>query len=135
MRRFAPLLACLMLVAPSLQAADIPDYIAKAVAAPERSDKDRERDARDKPAELLAFAGLKPGMKVADVFGGGGYWSEILLAGRRPDRQRRRSSTTSAISTTQGRPQGALRRGRLKEVKRRVGRDRRTWTWAATSTT
>ena len=78
MRRFVPLLACLILVAPSLQAADIPDYIAKAVAAPERSDKDRERDARDKPAELLTFAGLKPGMKVADVFGGGGYWSEIL---------------------------------------------------------
>lgn len=77
MRRFASLIAG-FLVATTLQAQQIPDYIAAAVAAPERSAKDRERDARDKPAELLTFAGLKPGMKVADVFGGGGYWSEIL---------------------------------------------------------
>ncbi|MEX2051169.1 MAG: methyltransferase domain-containing protein, partial [Steroidobacteraceae bacterium] len=43
-----------------------------------RSDKDRERDAREKPAELMAFTGVKPGMKVADVFGGGGYWTELF---------------------------------------------------------
>lgn len=77
MRPFVTLLVGLMLAAP-LQAAEIPDNIAKAVASPERSAKDRERDARDKPAELLAFAGVKPGENVADVFGGGGYWSEIL---------------------------------------------------------
>jgi len=77
MRLFVPLIASLVFSAP-LQAAEIPDNIAKAVAAPERSAKDRERDARDKPAELLAFAGVKPGMKAADVFGGGGYWSELL---------------------------------------------------------
>lgn len=67
-----------LLIAPALCAADIPANIAAAVAATSRSDKDRERDARDKPAELLAFAGVKPGMTVADVLGGGGYWSEIL---------------------------------------------------------
>lgn len=78
MRRLASLLACLLLAAPALEAQQIPDYVAKAVAAPERSDKDRERDARDKPAELLAFSGVKPGMRVADVFGGGGYWSELF---------------------------------------------------------
>lgn len=77
MRLFVPLIASLVFAAP-LQAAEIPGNIAKAVAAPERSAKDRERDARDKPAELLAFAGVKPGMKTADVFGGGGYWSELL---------------------------------------------------------
>ena len=77
MNRFTFLLAGLLLAAP-LHAAEIPDNIAKAIAAPERSAKDRERDARDKPAELLAFAGVKPGMKVADVFGGGGYWTELL---------------------------------------------------------
>jgi len=78
MHRYAIALFSLLLAAAPLQAADIPDNISKAVAAPERSAKDRERDARDKPAELLAFAGVKPGMKVADVFGGGGYWSELL---------------------------------------------------------
>src|ERR1700741_4711399 len=67
-----------LFLAPALQAADIPANIANSLAAPERSAKDRERDARDKPAELLHFAGVSEGMKVADVFGGGGYWSEIL---------------------------------------------------------
>jgi predicted methyltransferase len=52
--------------------------IAAAVASASRSDKDRERDAREKPAEVLAFAGLRPGMTVADIFGGGGYYSELF---------------------------------------------------------
>ena len=49
---------------------------AAAVATPGRSDKDRERDARDKPAEVLALAGFKQGMRIADVFAGSGYYSE-----------------------------------------------------------
>jgi predicted methyltransferase len=73
----ASLLTGFLLALP-LQAQTIPDYLAAAVAAPERSAKDRERDAQDKPAELLAFAGVKPGMKVADFFAGGGYWSELI---------------------------------------------------------
>lgn len=52
--------------------------IAAAVANPARSQADRARDARDRPAEVLAFAGIAPGMVVADVFGAGGYWSELL---------------------------------------------------------
>lgn len=49
-----------------------------AVAKPDRSAADRERDARERPAEVLAFAGFKPGMTVADVFGAGGYYSELV---------------------------------------------------------
>jgi len=49
-----------------------------AVAVKSRSDKDRERDKRDHPAEILAFAGFKPGMRVADLFGGGGYNAELI---------------------------------------------------------
>jgi predicted methyltransferase len=49
-----------------------------AVAHAGRSSQDRERDARELPAEVMAFAGFKPGMKVADVFGGGGYYSELI---------------------------------------------------------
>ncbi len=52
--------------------------IAKALAKPERSALDRERDARDKPQQVLELAGFKKGMVIADVFGGGGYYSEIL---------------------------------------------------------
>ena len=52
--------------------------IAKALANPARSAADRERDARDKPQQVLELAGFKKGMVIADVFGGGGYYSEIL---------------------------------------------------------
>lgn len=71
-------IAAFLLASPPLATADIPVHIAAAVAAPERSAKERERDVRDKPAELMAFAGIRPGMKIADVFGGGGYWTELL---------------------------------------------------------
>ena len=67
-----------LLASPPALAADTPAHIAAAIAAPERSDKDRERDARDRPAEVMAFAGIQPGMVIADVFGGGGYWTELL---------------------------------------------------------
>lgn len=49
------------------------------MAAPPRSAADLERDARDHPRDVLAFAGIQPGQKVADVFGGAGYYSELLL--------------------------------------------------------
>lgn len=48
-------------------------------AAAPRSAADRERDAREQPQAVLDFAGVGPGMQVADLFGGGGYWSELLL--------------------------------------------------------
>ena len=54
------------------------DPIAAAVANPARTAEDRERDARDKPAEIMAFAGVKPGMTVIDLFSAGGYWTELL---------------------------------------------------------
>lgn len=84
MRRLTSALACLLVALP-LRAADIPAHIAAAVAAPERSAADRERDARDRPAELMALAGIRPGMKVADVFGGGGYWSELISRAVAPE--------------------------------------------------
>jgi predicted methyltransferase len=59
------------------RAADMTIY-EQAVANPARSSEDLKRDAREYPAEVMAFAGLKPGMKVADVFGGGGYYSELI---------------------------------------------------------
>lgn len=52
--------------------------IEQAVKAPDRSAEDRERDVAEKPVEVLAFFGARPGMRVADVMSGGGYYSEIL---------------------------------------------------------
>lgn len=54
------------------------DALEAALANPARSQADRERDLRDHPAEVLRLADFRPGMKIADIFGGGGYYSEIL---------------------------------------------------------
>jgi predicted methyltransferase len=71
-------IALLSLAVPTL-AADAPSAaIQAAIANPERTDADRERDQREKPAEVLAFAGIKPGMTVADLFSAGGYYTELL---------------------------------------------------------
>ena len=40
--------------------------------------KDAEADARRHPAELAAFAGLKPGDTVVDLIPGGGYFTRIF---------------------------------------------------------
>ncbi len=49
-----------------------------AVAHPDRRSTDRGRDAGRKPAEVLAFFGIEPGMTVLDLFSGGGYYSELI---------------------------------------------------------
>ena len=49
-----------------------------AVSHAGRSAADLKRDAIDHPGELLRLAGLKPGMQVADVLAGDGYYSELL---------------------------------------------------------
>ena len=43
-----------------------------------RSEADAARDATSKPDEILEFMGVKPGWTVLDVFGGGGYYAEVL---------------------------------------------------------
>jgi predicted methyltransferase len=48
------------------------------LGAPGRPAADATRDALDHPAEVVALTGVKPGMRVADVFGGSGYWSELF---------------------------------------------------------
>jgi predicted methyltransferase len=73
----ALIVCALMFVAVPALAAD-PSPIEKAIADPARTAADRERDGRDKPAEVLAFAGVKPGMVVADIFSAGGYYTELL---------------------------------------------------------
>jgi len=61
----------------SVQSA-VPSNIANAVADQNRPDEDRQRDADRKPAEVLAFVGVKNGEKVADFIPGTGYFSRIL---------------------------------------------------------
>ena len=62
-----------------IQAAEtVPPTIAAAVADASRPAADKERDANRKPAEAVAFAGVKPGMTVAELSPGGGYYTRIL---------------------------------------------------------
>jgi predicted methyltransferase len=53
------------------------DYAA-IIAAPDRSDADRQTDQRRDPVKLLAFTGIIPGMKVLDMGAGGGYSTELV---------------------------------------------------------
>src|SRR4051794_382579 len=53
------------------------DYTA-IVAAPDRSDADRQNDLRRDPVQMLAFSGVKTGMKVLDMEAGAGYSTELL---------------------------------------------------------
>jgi predicted methyltransferase len=52
--------------------------LAAAVASPERPDADKARDADRRPAEMMAFAGIRPGMKVLELAPGGGYYTRLL---------------------------------------------------------
>jgi predicted methyltransferase len=49
-----------------------------AVADKARPEADTKRDAARKPAEMLDFAGVKPGMVVGDFLPGGGYFTRIF---------------------------------------------------------
>ena len=81
MNRISSYFAWVLLAGASLllsaggRAADLYDA---AVQHPGRGAEDLKRDAAEHPAELLRLAGIKPGMKVADVMAAGGYYSELL---------------------------------------------------------
>lgn len=63
---------------PARAAARVSKAIAAAVADPARPAADRERDAERKPAACLAFAGVHPGMAIAELFPGKGYFTRIF---------------------------------------------------------
>ena len=59
--------------------ADLPrDAIAAAIVDPSRPATDTVRDANRKPAETLAFAGIKPDDKIADYAAGAGYFTRLF---------------------------------------------------------
>ena len=65
------------MVSATAQDAKAPDYEV-IVASPDRSDADRQADQRRQPAKMLAFAGVKAGMKVLDMEASAGYSTELL---------------------------------------------------------
>ena len=49
-----------------------------AVANELRPEADRTRDTGRKPAEVLEFVGIEPGMVVLDMYSGGGWYAEVI---------------------------------------------------------
>ena len=72
----AVLIACISMTAATAQET-VPDYTA-IIAAPDRTDADRQTDKRRDPVKLLAFTAARPGMKVLDMGAGGGYSTELM---------------------------------------------------------
>lgn len=86
-RRFSSVTSALAVVLASVlvaatssaQAADkVSADVSAAVADAARPAADKDRDAGRKPAESVAFAGIKKGDKVVDVMPGGGYFTRIF---------------------------------------------------------
>jgi predicted methyltransferase len=79
--RFPALLLLAAVAAPAI-ASDQPTSpaIARAVADPSRPAEDSARDANRKPAETLAFLGVKPGMKIADYIANSGYFTRLFAS-------------------------------------------------------
>jgi predicted methyltransferase len=55
------------------------------VDAPDRLDTDRQLDWGRRPAELLTFLGVAPGMRVGEIAAGAGYTAELLARAVAPN--------------------------------------------------
>ena len=71
-------LASAIAISAAVAAPTVPAYVAAAVAGANRPDADKQRDDGRKPAETIAFAGLKPGQTIADFLPGTGYYDRIF---------------------------------------------------------
>ena len=59
-------------------AANVPAYVGTAIADMNRPAAQTELDKSRKPAEMMAFAMVKPGDKVVEIWPGGGYVTRLL---------------------------------------------------------
>jgi len=74
----APALLLAALLAAGAASAPVTPQIAKAVADPARPKGEVAADALRDPADTLAFAGVRPGMNVIELFPGGGYFTRMI---------------------------------------------------------
>src|SRR6185437_5045228 len=75
----AAIVAASLFVSTTILAAQaVPAPITAAVDDAGRPAADKALDANRKPAETLAFAGVKRGMTVAELAAGGGYYTRLL---------------------------------------------------------
>jgi predicted methyltransferase len=79
--RFSILALVLLLGLPVLVSADRHGggaSLAERLASGDRPETDKKRDAGRKPAEVIVFLGVAPGMTVVDLIAAGGYYTEVL---------------------------------------------------------
>ena len=72
------LAALLPLAVAATAKADLAEAVAAAQAAEIRSEAERARDGNRKPAETLAFFGLRQDMRVLELLPGAGWYTKIL---------------------------------------------------------
>jgi predicted methyltransferase len=71
------LLGCASVQSPAQQL-NVGGLIDKALAGDHRSERNRARDTHRHPRETLLFFGFTPDMHVAEIWPGGGWYSEVL---------------------------------------------------------
>lgn len=78
MRMLLVLCCALMLPAHTVLADEARMLADELTNAPGRSDDDKARDAKRKPAQVLMFLGLRSGDTVLDIWSSGGWYTEVL---------------------------------------------------------
>jgi len=73
-----------LMMATAPVAADAP-HISAAVADARRPETDTARDVLRHPADILAFAQIRPGARVADIGPGGGYYTRLFSVAVGPE--------------------------------------------------
>jgi len=119
-RRLIPLAVAIALACASAPTA--PSDLEAKLASPGRAEEDRARDAGRKPAAVVAFLGIEPGMTVVDLIAAGGYYTEVLSIAVGPDGKVYAQNTKFVLEFRDGanaRAIGArLADGRLPNVER-----------------
>jgi predicted methyltransferase len=95
----------LMVAAQDAEARPPSRAILTAVADSGRPAEDVARDAARKPAEILAFAGVRPGDRIVELIPGGGYYTRILARAVGP-----RGHVYAVVTPGQAQRPGALDR-------------------------
>jgi predicted methyltransferase len=113
------ILAVALCVGTSAMAAD---DLASRLATGGRSDADKARDTDRKPAQVIAFLGIEPGMTVVDLIAAGGWFTEVLAEAVGPTGKVYAQNTAFTLQFREGANDKAmtarLADGRLPNVER-----------------
>jgi len=77
---FCAAFGCCAVPAAAAPAVVVPAAVTAAIADPARPPEQVARDAERRPGEVLAFAGIRRGDRVADFMSGGGYFTRLFSA-------------------------------------------------------